>query len=97
MRIEEEKTQHVNRAPWSSPLLDPRSFPRGVQKVIYCFLTCVVVVIVVVVVVVVVDDVVVVVVVFVVAASWPKQRGSLPTTMKKLVTVNESIPLFSFL
>ena len=39
-----------------------------------------------------VDDVVVVV-----AASWPKQRGSLPTTMKKLVTVNESIPLFSFL
>ena len=48
--IEEEKTQHVNRAPWSSPLLDPRSFPRGVQKVIYCFLTCVVVVVVVVVV-----------------------------------------------
>ena len=51
VRIEEEKTQHVNRAPWSSPLLDPRSFPRGVQKVIYCFLTCVVVVVVVVVVV----------------------------------------------
>ena len=48
VRIEEEKTQHVNRAPWSSPLLDPRSFPRGVQKVIYCFLTCVVVVVVVV-------------------------------------------------
>ena len=43
--IEEEKTQHVNRAPWSSPLLDPGSFPRGVQKVIYCFLTCVVVVV----------------------------------------------------
>ena len=49
---------------------------------------------VVVVVVVVVVDVVVVVVV---ATSWPKQRGSLPTTMKKLVTVSESIPLFSFL
>ena len=48
-----------------------------------------------VVVVVVVVDVVVVVVV--VATSWPKQRGSLPTTMKKLVTVSESIPLFSFL
>ena len=45
--IEEEKTQHVNCAPWSSPLLDPGSFPRGVQKVIYCFLTCVVVVVVV--------------------------------------------------
>ena len=39
-----------------------------------------------------VDDVVVVV-----AASWPKQRGSLPTTMKKLATVNESMPLLSFL
>ena len=50
--IEEEKTQHVNCAPWSSSLLDPGSFPRGVQKVIYCFLTCVVVVVVV------VDDVV---------------------------------------
>ena len=49
--IEEEKTQHVNCALWSSPLLDPGSFPRGVQKVIYCFLTCVVVVVVVVVVV----------------------------------------------
>ena len=47
--IEEEKTQHVNCAPWSSSLLDPGSFPRGVQKVIYCFLTCVVVVVVVVV------------------------------------------------
>ena len=46
--IEEEKTQHVNCAPWSSSLLDPGSFPRGVQKVIYCFLTCVVVVVVVV-------------------------------------------------
>ena len=44
-----------------------------------------------------VDDVVVVVVVVVVAASWPKQRGSLPTTMKKLVAANESIPLLSFL
>ena len=43
--IEEEKTQHVNFAPRSSPLLDPGSFPRGVQKVIYCFLTCVVVVV----------------------------------------------------
>ena len=51
--IEEEKTQHVNCAPWSSPLLDPGSFPRGVQKVIYCFLTFVVVVVVVVVIVVV--------------------------------------------
>ena len=49
--IEEEKTEHVICALWSSPLLDPGSFPRGVQKVIYCFLTCVVVVIVVVVVV----------------------------------------------
>ena len=53
--IEEEKTQHVNCAPWSSSLLDPGSFPRGVQKVIYCFLTCVVVVVVVVIVGVVVD------------------------------------------
>ena len=50
-----------------------------------------------------VDDVVVVVavdvvvVVVVVWTSWPKQRGSLPTTMKKLVTVNESMPLLSFL
>ena len=48
VRIEEEKTQHVNCALWSSSLLDPGSFPRGVQKVIYCFLTCVVVVVVVV-------------------------------------------------
>ena len=56
--IEEEKTQHVNCAPWSSPLLDPGSFPRGVQKVIYCFLTCVVVVVVVLVVLVLVGVVV---------------------------------------
>ena len=46
--IEEEKTQHVKCAPCSSPLLDPGSFPRGVQKVTYCFLTCVVVVVIVV-------------------------------------------------
>ena len=50
-----------------------------------------------VVVVVVVVAVDVVVVVVVVATSWPKQRGSLPTTMKKLATVNESMPLLSFL
>ena len=55
-----------------------------------------VVIIDVVVVVVVVDDIVVVVVV-VVVTSWPKQRLSLPTTMKKLVAANESIPLLSFL
>ena len=51
-----------------------------------------VVIIVVVVVVVLVVDVVVVVV-----TSWPKQRWSLPTTIKKLVATNESIPLLSFL
>ena len=55
-----------------------------------------VVIIDVVVVVVVVDDIVVVVVV-VVVTSWPKERWSLPTTMKKLVAANESIPLLSFL
>ena len=58
MRIEEEKTQHVNCALWSSHLLDPGSFPRGVQKVIYCFLTCVVLVVVLVIVIFVVVDVV---------------------------------------
>ena len=40
--------------------------------------------------------VVVVVVVFDVT-SLPKQRESLPTTMKKLVAANERIPLLSFL
>ena len=46
--------------------------------------------------------VVVVVVVFVIAAVvvfvtiWPKHRGSLKTTMKKLNAANESIPLLSF-
>ena len=44
---------------------------------------------------VVVDRIIVVVVV--VVTSWPKDRGSLPTTMKKLVAANESIPLLSFL
>ena len=47
---------------------------------------------------VVVDSVVIIDVdVVVVVTSWPKQRGSLPTAMKKLVIVNESIPLLSFL
>ena len=45
----------------------------------------------------VVVDRIIVVVVVVVVTSWPKDRGSLPTTMKKLVAANESIPLLSFL